>query len=179
MVPIIHLYSFSSQLRRFLVIALVAFLFFLIITIPVHAEAPSLSATNIIELTNATRVRWGVQELVRNPVLDYAAQMKADDMVRHGYFSHIGPQSQNSWQWFTAAEYFYTNAAENLAINFNDPAVLQKAWMDSPTHRANIVRSIYTEVGVGIAHGTYQGKPTTFVVQFFAKPAYRYFADSL
>ena len=64
-------------------------------------------------------------------------------------------------------------------MNFNDPVVLQKAWMDSPTHRANIVRAIYTEVGVGIAHGMYRGAQTTFVVQFFAAPAYRYFAKSI
>lgn len=149
---------------------------------PLRAEAlnenSSLSVPNIIALTNVDRTLWGVKELVRNPILDIAAQMKADDMARRGYFSHTGPQGQSSWHWFTSAGYFYTNAGENLAMNFYDPHTLQRAWMASPTHRANIVRSVYTEVGVGIAYGMYKGEPASFVVQFFAAPAYRYFANS-
>jgi hypothetical protein len=43
--------------------------------------------------------------------------------------------------------------------------------MNSPAHRANIVKPQYTEIGIGVASGIYQGRPATFVVQFFGTPA--------
>lgn len=178
-------HSFSLRSRHLPCVMFMVSVLFLLNATAVRAEAvvlesPTLSKASIVVLTNADRVRWGVEELTRSPLLDFAAQMKANHMAIHGYFSHTGPQGQDSWHWFTVAGYFYTSAGENLAINFSDPTVLQKAWMASPTHRANIVRDIYTETGVGVAQGMYRGESTTFVVQFFAKPAYqRYFAKSL
>jgi hypothetical protein len=55
-------------------------------------------------------------------------------------------------------------------VRFIDSTDVVNAWMASPTHRANIVKPVYTEIGVGVAEGTYQGQPATYVVQYFGAP---------
>jgi len=121
-------------------------------------------------LTNEDRTDAGVSPLVEDAQLARAAQMKADDMAARGYFAHVDPEGRQPWHWFEKAGYDYTYAGENLAVNFSDSEDVEKAWMNSPTHRANIVKGQYTRVGFGVAKGSYQGKETTFVVQFFATP---------
>jgi len=44
------------------------------------------------------------------------------------------------------------------------------AWMNSPTHRENIVNPTYKDIGVGIASGDYEGHQTIIVVQMFGNP---------
>jgi len=48
---------------------------------------------------------------------------------------------------------------------------VQKAWLNSPTHRSNIMNNKFTEIGIATAVGTYKGRKTTFVVQMFGTPA--------
>jgi hypothetical protein len=103
-------------------------------------------------------------------MLDAAAQAKADDMAAKGYFSHTGPDGKEPWAWIKEAGYSYQYAGENLAVRFTDSADVVNAWMASPTHRANIVKPAYTEIGVGIAQGEFQGQPATYVVQYFGAP---------
>ena len=52
-------------------------------------------------------------------------------------------------------------------MRFIDSSDVVNAWMSSPTHRANIVKPVYTEIGVGVAQGLYQGQESTYVVQYF------------
>ncbi|MDR3547635.1 MAG: CAP domain-containing protein [Candidatus Pacebacteria bacterium] len=125
----------------------------------------------VASLTNDQRTSNGLDSLTVSPLLSQAAQEKADDMAAKGYFSHVSPDGTLPWSWFAAVGYDYTFAGENLAINFNDSAGVVNAWMASPEHRANILKTQYTQEGIGIATGMYEGKSTTFVVQFFATPA--------
>lgn len=121
-------------------------------------------------LTNKDRVANGVAALTEDDHLAQAAQMKAEDMAAKGYFAHVDPEGRQPWYWLDAAGYDYTYAGENLAVNFTDSEDVEKAWMNSPTHQANIVKAQYTRIGIGTAKGMYKGKETTFVVQFFATP---------
>jgi uncharacterized protein YkwD len=121
-------------------------------------------------LTNQDRAANGIASLSVDAHLSQAAQMKADDMAARGYFSHVDPDGNQPWFWFKKAGYEYAYAGENLAVNFTDSEDVQKAWMNSPTHHANIVKAQYTRIGIGVAQGIYEGKETTFVVQFFATP---------
>ncbi|MFA7309810.1 MAG: CAP domain-containing protein [Candidatus Paceibacterota bacterium] len=139
--------------------------------VPRIAFAQGLDRASIIENTNADRVMSGVGTLSEDPLLSVAAQKKANDMAARGYFSHVDPNGRLPWYWMSRVGYWYLKAGENLAMNFTDAAALEAAWMSSPTHRANIVKAPYTRIGIGIASGTYQGRTTTFVVQFFATPA--------
>ncbi len=127
--------------------------------------------SDVIEYTEEARVGEGGQPLAENEVLNAAAQAKAEDMAARGYFAHVGPDGEQPWVWLERQGYEYVYAGENLAVRFNDSRDVVDAWMASPTHRANIVKANYEEIGVGLAEGTYKGGPATFVVQYFGAPA--------
>lgn len=122
-------------------------------------------------LTNADRAALGLAGVAENAKLDAAAQAAARDMAAKGYFAHVSPEGVTPWQWLDQAGYRYSYAGQNLAMDFADSRAVEQAWMESPSHRANIVKREYTEVGFGTAQGTYEGRETTFVVEFFAAPA--------
>lgn len=124
-------------------------------------------------LTNSERESQNLSVLTGNPLLDKSAQLKANDMAEKGYFAHNGPDGRKPWYWFEQVGYKYSYAGENLAVDFNESEDVVSAWMNSPTHRANIVKGVYTEVGTAIATGTYKGKEAVFVVQHYASPRYK------
>jgi hypothetical protein len=124
----------------------------------------------LVSLTNDDRSANGIGALKENALLDAAAQEKANDMAAKGYFSHVTPDGKTPWYWLDRVGYKYVYAGENLAVDFTDSTDVEKAWMNSPTHRANIVKAQYTEVGIATANGTFEGHPATFVVQFFGSP---------
>lgn len=138
----------------------------------------SVIAAVLVNLANDDRTDLALPELRVNPLLTAAAQAKADDMARKGYFSHTTPEGYDSWHWFELVGYDYRHAGENLAVNFSDSAEVERAWMASPTHRDNIVSPRYTEIGIAVATGTYQGRPTVFAVQMFGSPKERAAATS-
>ncbi len=122
-------------------------------------------------LTNEARAEEHIGSLRQNPLLVFAAQKNAEDMAERGYFSHISPDGKLPWRWLDQVGYNYQYAGQNLAVNFSDSSELVLAWLASPEHRENILKSQFTEIGIGMATGTYQGRETVFVVQFFASPA--------
>ena len=125
----------------------------------------------IVDLTNNERTDNTLGQLKRNAVLDKAAQLKAQHMAEKEYFAHFSPNGVSPWYWFAQADYNFVHAGENLAIHFTDSDEVVDAWMDSPTHRANIMNGSYTEIGVGTAEGEYEGFKTVYVVQLFGTPA--------
>lgn len=124
----------------------------------------------IINLTNEERSDDALGSLTRSALLDQAAQLKAEHMAEEGYFAHYAPDGTSPWYWFDEVSYNYQKAGENLAVHFNDSGKVVDAWMDSPSHRANILNGEYTEIGVGTAKGEYKGSKTVFVVQLFGTP---------
>lgn len=124
----------------------------------------------VTSLTNEERVSVQAPALMRSTLLDAAAQLKADHMAAEGYFAHYSPGGISPWFWFDQVGYTYVHAGENLAVHFSDSDEVVEAWMNSPTHRANIINSNYTEIGIGISRGSYEGYATTFVVQMFGTP---------
>jgi len=121
-------------------------------------------------LTNQDRAENNVALLAQNALLDKAAQLKAEDMARRGYFSHTTPEGKTPWYFLDQVGYKYSAAGENLAVNFFESKDVADAWMSSPPHRANIIRKDFTEIGIGVASGIYRGRNTVFVVQFFGRP---------
>lgn len=124
----------------------------------------------LVDLTNENRTADSLGTLTRSDLLDQAAQLKAEDMAKEGYFAHDSPAGLSPWHWFREVGYDYTYAGENLAVRFADSGDVVDAWMNSPGHRANILGSEYTEIGIGTAEGMYKGSPTVFVVQLFGTP---------
>lgn len=126
----------------------------------------------LTNLGNTDRVTIGASALEQDALLAEAAQKKAADMASKSYFSHVSPDGKTPWYWLDSVGYKYSYAGENLAVNFTDSMDVETAWMNSPAHHANIVKPQYTKVGIGTAQGIYEGQMTTFVVEFFATPAY-------
>lgn len=129
-----------------------------------------VSAAKVISLTNEERYDAGISALAQNALLDQAAQMKAEDMARKGYYAHVSPEGVTPVHWVQESGYKYLIIGENLVVQRTDAKQVVDAFMGSPGHRANILRKDFTEIGVGVANGTYKGKDTTFTVQIFAAP---------
>ncbi|MCB9819078.1 hypothetical protein H6788_02755 [Candidatus Nomurabacteria bacterium] len=125
----------------------------------------------VTDATNSARAEEGKSPLVRNPALDEAARLKAEDMAKNEYFAHWSPTGVSPWHWFNESGYSYAHAGENLAVHFTDSSAVVDAWLKSPTHRENIMDAKYTEIGIGTAKGQYEGYDTVFVVQMFGTPA--------
>ena len=125
----------------------------------------------VVDLTNAERADNALPPLRPNDTLAAAARLKAAHMAAEGYFAHYSPDGTSPWYWFDQVGYRYAHAGENLAVHFTDSAEMVTAWMNSPSHRENIVGPQYTEIGIGTATGTFQGYETVFVVQLFGAPA--------
>jgi hypothetical protein len=137
-----------------------------------NSSLASVISSVLVDLTNSDRTTKQIGGLTVSPVLTIAAQAKADDMAAKSYFAHVSPvDGKNSWYWFQQAGYKFSYAGENLAVDFSDSPDVERAWMNSPTHRANILNEHFTEIGIAVAQGTYQGRPTIFVAQMFGTPA--------
>jgi len=125
----------------------------------------------LVELTNSNRADEQLPTLRPSVVLNRAAQAKAEDMARNGYFAHTSPAGRDPWYWILQENYIFARAGENLAVNFYGSSEVVDAWMNSTTHRKNILNEGFSEIGIGIARGIYKGQDATFIVQMFATPA--------
>lgn len=134
-------------------------------------ENSFLSIKGVIEETNKRRTEQGVSVLEESEQLNISAQRKVDDMFKKQYFEHDSPTGQGAGDLVEESGYEFVVVGENLALgNYKDDAVLVQAWMDSPGHRENILKPSYTQIGVAVARGTFEGKETWLAVQHFAKP---------
>lgn len=124
----------------------------------------------LVDLTNKDRIDSGINPLVRNPALDEAARLKAEDMANKQYFAHNSPDGTTPWQFMNKAGYRFYYAGENLAVDFTESVDVESAWLASPKHKANIMDARFTEIGIAAVDAVFEGKPTTFVVQMFGRP---------
>jgi len=134
-------------------------------------QAMALSVANILSLTNQTRQAANLQPLALDAQLTASAQAKAQDMLKNQYFEHNSPSGLTPWYWIKRSGYRYIRSAENLAVHYSTAEEEQDAWMTSPSHRKNILNPEFTDTGIGLASGNFEGEETTFVVQHFGKPA--------
>jgi len=125
----------------------------------------------IITETNKTRVSNNLNPLNSNARLDLAASEKLSDMINGSYFAHTSPQGVTPWFWIEKNGYDYSHAGENLALGFFNADDTVSAWMKSPSHRANIINSNYTDIGVATGKATINGASQILIVQVFGKPA--------
>lgn len=132
--------------------------------------ASNITASQTVEQTNAKRAELGLAPLQVNGSLNQAAIAKANHMFGNNYWAHIAPDGTTPWVFIKNAGYRYAVAGENLARDFDTTGAMVNAWMDSPTHRENIVNPKYTEIGIAVVNGTLEGIETTLVVQMFGQP---------
>ncbi len=129
-----------------------------------------MTPKDIIDQTNAYRVSVGLKPLKVSPELTKAAEAAGKDMSSKGYFAHNSPDGTHFTSWADQSGYSHKYLGQNLANGYNTATDTLKAWKASPEHNANLTKSQYTDIGVGFATGTYQGKPSTYVIQYFGSP---------
>lgn len=129
--------------------------------------ATDIYTQSLFDDTNLEREKAGLSPVVLNEKLSLAAYRKAQDMFANNYWSHVSPKGATPWDFIVAQGYQYTVAGENLAKNFTTSKNVVDAWMASPTHKANITKSSYREVGFAVVNGVLNGEETTLVVQLF------------
>lgn len=136
------------------------------------AYATEMSHSGLLTATNSQRAGHGRSALSLNSKLNAAAQAKANDMVARNYWSHNTPDGQEPWVFFDAQGYVYKKAGENLAYGFATSEATVIGWMNSPSHKANLLDSAFSEVGFGFANGQdYVGTGNeTVVVAMYAQP---------
>lgn len=132
--------------------------------------ATDISVNKLYDLTNNERVKNSLPALTYNDELAKAAYLKAQDMFTQNYWAHYGPNGTTPWDFISKAGYKYEYAGENLAKNFLFSQGVLDGWMNSTTHKKNILRKDYSEVGFAVVNGTLNNEPTTLVVQMFGKP---------
>ncbi len=129
--------------------------------------ATDIHVEQLLSETNGLRQGAGLAPLALNQQLSAAAAQKAQDMFAKGYWAHNSPSGATPWDFISQAGYKYTVAGENLAKNFSTSKGVIDAWMASPTHRDNILKPAYREVGFAVVNGILNGEETTLVVQMF------------
>lgn len=142
----------------------------LVAIVPNTAELSTITAARIVEFTNAERVNVGLSALSVNSKLSSAAAQKGQHMLDEDYFAHISPSGVTPWFWMSKVGYTYTIAGENLAIDFVEAEDVVDAWLASPTHKANMLHKDYTETGVAVVTGEFEGGTSTIVVHMFGNP---------
>ncbi|MBI2028307.1 MAG: hypothetical protein HYT07_01735 [Candidatus Levybacteria bacterium] len=118
-------------------------------------------------LTNTKRQENGIHSLSLNAQLSEAASKKADDMFQYGYWAHNSPEGKTPWVFIKGAGYNYVYAGENLARGFTSTEDVINAWMESPTHKANMLSSNYQDVGFAVKIGQLDGEETVLIVEEF------------
>lgn len=129
--------------------------------------ASNISSSEIISLTNQRRESYGLSTLHDNSLLEKAARLKGEHMLKNGYWAHVAPDGTEPWFFFIENGYKYRYAGENLARDFPDPKSAVEAWMVSPSHKENLLSDKYEDIGVAVVEGDLNGVETTIIVQLF------------
>lgn len=130
------------------------------------APQPTIAATavnfsgleaGILNTINSIRQSHGLGALSPNQMLTDIARSRSGDMIARGYFSHHNPDGQNITHILAANGVRYRNFGENLGqskpAGYGTPEAFGNAWMNSPSHRDNMLKGYYTLIGVGVSDG--------------------------
>ncbi|WP_338671368.1 CAP domain-containing protein [Streptomyces sp. SCSIO 30461] len=107
----------------------------------------------LVELVNAERAKAGCEPLRVNARMQKVAQAHADDMAARDYYEHVDTEGRHADERLRAAGYPVGMWGENLHRGPGDPVTAMIGWMNSPTHRDNILDCDYEDFGVGVNLG--------------------------
>ncbi len=130
----------------------------------------TISEAELLDATNKQRVLHGVEPLNLNQNLSNAARQKASFMFEKNFWAHFAPDGTTPWSFIKSSGYEYLFAGENLAKGFTNSSEVVDAWMNSPTHRENLLSTKYKDMGFAIQEGNLTGEDTVLVVQMFGTP---------
>ncbi|CDN44210.1 hypothetical protein BN871_EJ_00130 [Paenibacillus sp. P22] len=119
------------------------------------ASDTSSYAQQVINIVNQERAKVGLGALTSDTQLTKVALDKAKDMYVNNYFSHTSPTYGSPFDMMKAYGVTYNYAGENIAKGQRTPQEVMTAWMNSEGHKANILKSNYTKIGVAYYNGVW------------------------
>ena len=126
------------------------------INIPALDSSVGAYEREVVRLVNEIRKERGLSELVHDWELSRVARYKSQDMRERGYFSHTSPTYGSPFDMMRSFGISYRTAGENIAKGYKSPEAVVDGWMSSSGHRANILNSSFTHIGVGyVTDGSY------------------------
>jgi uncharacterized protein YkwD/stress response protein SCP2 len=131
---------------------------------PLTPDGLRRTVTDVVDLTNRERAAAGLPPLTVDPLLTTAAQAHSADMVARDFYSHTSPDGGKPWDRAAAAGSARRTIRENIACGQRSPTEVVRGWMNSPGHRANILKPDFTHIGVGFAGG---GRSGAYWTQLF------------
>lgn len=136
-----------------------------------YVEGQDFNIDKLLAYTNEERVKNDKSPLTLSSKLNESSLNKCKDMVSNNYWSHNDSEGREPWRFIVATGYQYENAGENLAYGFSSESAVTTGWMNSESHKKNLLDN-YKEVGFGVCvsdNYVSYGKQL-IVVQHFATP---------
>lgn len=174
----------SKLLHHSSLLILISVLLLLTFTLRfIHTESPailgisySITTNDLLSSTNKARQGKGITPLKINVKLSNAASSKAQDMFSKNYWAHFAPDGTSPWYFIKNSGYSYVFAGENLAKGFTTTNEVVDAWLNSASHRENLLSDKYDEIGFAVAEGKLLGEDTVLIVQIFGTSEDSYLA---
>lgn len=129
------------------------------VRVPQPEVQPELEA-RLLAMVNAERAKQGLRPMRADPELTEVARAHSRDMFVRGYFSHVSPEGQDLSSRLRQAKLGYLAAGENLALA-PTLAGAHQGLMNSPGHRANILRPQFGRAGIAVLDGGIHGLMVT------------------
>lgn len=133
-------------------------------------EEVAIDINELNLVTNQQRQKVGLLPLAINDRLSEAARDKASHMIVNNYWDHYSPNGTSPWYFIEKSNYKYQVAGENLAKGYESSSQIVYGWMNSETHRKNILNDSYQDVGYAIINGYIGDEYTTLVVAMYGAP---------
>jgi uncharacterized YkwD family protein len=120
----------------------------------------------VVQLVNAERQKNGLNALSLDSAISSVARTKSKDMADNDYFAHNSPTYGSAGNMLKQFGISFTSWGENIASGQDTPEEVVNAWMNSESHKTNILSPSFTKIGVGYVTSS-NGKP--YWTQMFAK----------
>jgi uncharacterized protein YkwD len=124
-------------------------------TVKEYRPRPDLES-QMLEMVNKERTKRGLKALRPDPQLTLVSRKHSSDMFVRGYFSHITPEGKDPFDRMRSYNIQFLTAGENLALG-QTLKICHEGLMNSPGHRANILRPQYGRLGIGVLDGGFRG----------------------
>lgn len=146
------------------------FNFFIQSGVKAQSSSTAVDIDNLLFQHNKIRKENFLPEFKYNSRLSTSASLKGYEMVIYDCWSHYCPEGKSPWKFFEESFYEFVIAGENLAEGFFEVNDVMDAWMNSKSHKDNILNSEFTEIGFSVLDTDYLGKVNNkLVVVHFGK----------
>lgn len=136
------------------------------------AVAQSALELEVLTRTNQVRTEHGLRPLQWDNLAYKSSRVHSLDMLERNFFAHVNPDGLKAADRMYRAGVIDVEVGENLAFheNHDDATIPRKSlegWMNSPGHRANLLKPEFTHLGVSMER---KGDRVMTVQNFIARP---------